>query len=222
MSDRSDEVTESRDPDAPATDDLLEETDQLLSEAGVDTGDGPSEPAGSSLTADDVRSQPAPDFDRGGDGDLERDPATDPPSDSGTSRSWLSPLRSGLSPLTSRLSLERYFSPKAYLVLVLAMGASFLAGATVSPIAGRMVGMVGMFAAAFAVGVIASKRRYLEMTAAGASVGGVAAILNHAVLAAVGSGQRLVAVGATVGLLATVVGYYFGRDLRDGLSKDID
>ncbi|ELY75038.1 MFS transporter [Natrinema pallidum] len=210
MSDRSDEVTESRDP--PATDDLLEETDRLLSDAGTDAGDAPPESAGASapsVDADPLDSHA--DFDRGPTGT----PADDDPADgseSDSSRSWLAPL-------TARLSLGRYFSPKEYIALVGVLSAGLLAGATALPFAGRPI---GMFTAAFAVGLLASKRRYLEMGVAGVSVGGIAAILSNAVIAAIGSGQTLVAVGATVGLLASVVGYYFGRDLRAGLSQDID
>lgn len=210
MSDRSDEVTESKDPD-----DLLEETDRLLSETGVDTGDELSESAGPAPSVSDADPESATDFDHDGDGG----PGSTAVSDDGSSRSW---LPSGLPAVPSRLSPGRYFSPKEYLALVLLLSASFLAGATVSPVGGRLIGMIGMFIAAFAVGLVASKRRYLEMTVAGGSVGGVAAILNYAVIAAVGSGERLVAVGAAIGLLASVVGYYFGRDLRDGLSKDVD
>ncbi|RZH66510.1 DUF456 domain-containing protein [Natrinema altunense] len=208
MSDRSDEVTESRDP--PATDDLLEETDRLLSDAGTDAGDAPPESAGASapsVDADPLDSHTG--LDRGPTGT----PADDGSADGAdSSRSWLAPL-------TDRLSLGRYFSPKEYVALVGVLGAGLLAGATALPFAGRPI---GMFTAAFAVGLLASKRRYLEMGVAGVSVGGVAAILSNAVIAAIGSGQTLVAVGATVGLLASVVGYYFGRDLRAGLSQDID
>ncbi|WP_226481392.1 DUF456 domain-containing protein [Natrinema amylolyticum] len=210
MSDRSDEVTESRDRDPPATDDLLEETDRLLSESGADVGDAsesaaPPEPS----VGDDPLNSPT-DRDRGPAGTAAEEPTDGPENDS--SRSWLSPL-------TSRLSLGRYFSPKEYIALVGVLSAGLLAGETALPFAGRTI---GMFAVAFTVGLLASKRRYLEMGVAGVSVGGVAAVLSNAVIAAVGSGQTLVAVGATVGLLASVVGYYFGRDLRTGLSQDID
>ncbi|WP_226040661.1 DUF456 domain-containing protein [Natrinema sp. DC36] len=210
MSDRSDEVTESREPDAPATDDLLEETDRLLSGSGPTVDDGPSESA-RSTAGGDSGVDPLSEFDRTQDGGLEADGTVDSGSEPGSSRSWLSPI-------TSRLSLGRYFSPKEYLALVGVLSAGVLAGATVLPFAGRMI---GMFAVAFIIGLLASKRRYLEMSAAGVSVGGVAAVISNTVLIAVGSGQPLIAVGATVGLLASVVGYYFGRDLRDGLSQDI-
>ncbi|MGQ3412013.1 DUF456 domain-containing protein [Natrinema sp. LN54] len=209
MSDRSDEVTESRDRDPPATDDLLEETDRLLSGSGGGTGDaspGPAEPSDAS------GSDPLQDLSTG----IDRGPETEPEpageTDAGSSRSWLAPL-------TSRLSLGQYFSPKEYLALVLVLGAGLLAGRAVLPFAGRVIGMFGV---AFTVGLLASKRRYLEVSVAGVSVGGVGAILSNTVLAALGSGQTIVAVGATVGLLASVVGYYFGRDFRDGLVRDID
>ncbi|MFD1563820.1 DUF456 domain-containing protein [Haloarchaeobius amylolyticus] len=204
MSDRSDEVTESR--RETATDDLLEETDRLLSESDIDVGDGSSESRGAS--SDDTGLDSLAGFDR--EPDAEHEPAG--PSDTGSSRSWLSPL-------TSRLSLGRYFSPKAYVALVALLGAGLLAGATVLPIAGRVI---GTFLTAFFIGLVASKRRYLEMTAAGVSVGAIAAVLNNAILAVAGSGQTLVAIGATVGVLAAVGGYYFGRDLRDGLGRDLE
>ncbi len=201
MSDRSDEVTESRDP--AATDDLLEETDRLLSESGADAaGNEPAAPIDDPLGESGL----------GSDAGVDRAADADQPADDGDgSRSWLAPI-------TSRLSLGRYFSPKAYLALVALLGTGLLGGATVLPVAGRLIGMFGV---AFLVGLVASKRRYLEVGIAGVSVGGVAAVLNNAVLAAVGSGQSLVAVGATVGLLAAVAGYYFGRDLRDGLAREV-
>ncbi|SER70536.1 hypothetical protein [Natrinema salaciae] len=210
MSDRSDEITESRNGDPPATDDLLEETDRLLSESGT-SGDAARSDASPGQGSD-------PEFDPERDAALESDGASAGDADAGTGSSRLSPS-SWLSPLTSRLSLGRYFSPKAYFALVLVLGAGLLAGATALPFGGRLV---GMFATAFVVGLLASKRRYLEIATAGVSVGGVAAVLNYTVLAVAGSGQAVVAVGATVGLLASVVGYYFGRDLRDGLSRDVD
>lgn len=137
----------------------------------------------------------------------------------GTSSTADGETRSWYSSLTSRLSLARYFSPKGYVALVALLGAGLLAGATLLPIAGRMI---GMFITAFLIGLVASKRRYLEMTAAGISVGAITAVLNNAILAVAGSGQTLVAIGAMFGLLASIVGYYFGRDLRDGLNREIE
>ncbi|WP_435552211.1 DUF456 domain-containing protein [Natrinema sp. CGMCC1.2065] len=208
MSDRSDEVTESRDP--AATDDLLEETDRLLSDSGADAGNA-------GTAADAAGSEPAASIDDPL-GDSSLGPGTGADRDAEQTADAGDDSRSWLAPITSRLSLGRYFSPKEYLALVALLGVGLVGGSTVLPVAGRLIGMFGV---AFLVGLVASKRRYLEVGIAGVSVGGIAAVLNNAVLAAVGSGQSLVAVGATVGLLAAVVGYYFGRDLRDGLARDI-
>ena len=207
MSERSDEMTEPerRARDGPATDDLLEETDRLLSDSSTDAR-RVSDPSADSLwttpsTADsDTPSASA----------TRHDAAESATTDS--SRSWRSTL-------TSRLSPGRYFSPKAYAALVVLLGIGVVVGATVLPIAGRLI---GMFVTAFATGLLASKRRYLEVMAAGISVGGVTAVLNNAILAVAGSGRTLAAVGVTVGLLATVGGYYFGRDLRAGLSRELE
>ncbi|WP_265110119.1 DUF456 domain-containing protein [Halosolutus halophilus] len=185
MSDRSDESTVSREGAARPTDDLLEETEELLSDAA------PS----STPVADRSREPDAP---------------GDESTDAGSSR---------LSGLAPSLSLGAYFSPKAFFALVLALGAGLLAGGTAIPIGGRIV---GMFAVAFAIGLVTSKRRYLETTAAGVSVGAVAALANHAVIAVAGSSRAIVAVGATVGLVSCVGGYYFGRDLRDGVRRDVE
>ncbi|MXV63633.1 DUF456 domain-containing protein [Natronorubrum sp. JWXQ-INN-674] len=227
MSDRSDEVTESRD-----TDDLLEETEQLLSESGVGADVGESQPsaetgrsretgrAADPATAD-VDDTDGASADAAGDSwwplsDETARPGEDSVSDpdaadtSGTSR---------LSGLKSRLSAGSYFSPKAFLALVLAVGAGLLGGATVLPFGGRMVGMFGV---AFLIGLLTSRRRYLEMAAAGTSVGALSAVVSNAFFALAGSFRTVAAVGVTVGLVACLIGYYFGRDLRDGLARDIE
>ncbi|WP_408959310.1 DUF456 domain-containing protein [Natrinema sp. 74] len=211
MGDRSDEVTESRNRDGRGTDDLLEETDRLLSDSGVGAGEASPENASDRPNSSDEFAGPDLDTDRERKGDANRGPDAD----GSSSRFAPSSL---LSSVTSRLSLGRYFSPKAFLALVLVVGAGLLAGDTVLPIAGRVI---GMGAVAFLVGLITSKRRYLEVSAAGVSVGGVAAVLNYAVLIAAGSAGSVVAIGAAVGLLTSLVAYYFGRDLRNGLSRDI-
>lgn len=205
MSDRSDEATKSRD-----TDELLSETEDLLSGSGVGAD-----------TESPSRSRDEP----------QRDGATD---DSSASDSWFSSdepaasqpetesdTRSGsrLAGLASWLSVDNYFSPRAFLALLLVISVGLLAGGTVIPIGGRMVGMFGV---AFAIGLLTSKRRYLEMAVAGSSVGAVSAVFSNAFLAAAGSFQTVAAVGVTVGLVACLIGYYFGRDLRNGLSQDID
>lgn len=219
MSDRSDEVTTSRNP--KSTDELLEETDGLLS-GSAGSSDSSARTDDRSTRSDGVESDGALADDAtesgsswssfGSDGaDSESE------SESESSGSRLSSVRSLFS--LSRLSPTSFFSPKAYLALVVVIGAGMIAGSAVLPFAGRMI---GMFAAAFLVGLAASKRRYLEMGAAGASVGIIAATFNFAILVSLGFPQGVLAVGTTTGALACLVGYYFGRDLKSGLSKDIE
>ncbi|WP_293027416.1 DUF456 domain-containing protein [Natronococcus sp.] len=186
MGDRSDEFVETE-REERSTDELLEETERLLSGSDVEAD------AGSSADASAATS-------------------TDAGSSERTS------LRSRL-PSLSLPSLETAFSPKAFLALVVALGIGFFAGELVIPIAGQIVGML---AVAFAIGLATSKRRYLEVGAAGAAVGGVAAVVSNAVLAVAGSGRAVLAVGVTAGLVACLVGYYFGRDLRNGLFQEIE
>ncbi|MFP8951963.1 DUF456 domain-containing protein [Natrialbaceae archaeon A-arb3/5] len=207
MSDRSDELTESRDGDPDSTADLLEETDQLLSgsTSSERTADR-REPA--------TRDAPATETDESGSwlDSSDDSAATDTGSQAGTS----SGLRDRLLP--SR-SIGEYFSPKAFLALTALIGVGLFAGDTVLPLAGRLV---GMFVVTFVVGLVTSKRRYLETIVAGTAAGAVTTVALDPMLAAVGSGRTLLAIGAAVGLVASVAGYYFGRDLRNGLVRDID
>lgn len=213
MSDRSDEVTESRD-----TDDLLAETERLLSESGV--GTDPGEPR----TLDEDGSQRSADAEARTPADVPADPGSEVDTNSDSSR--LSGLTSRLSNPLSRLSrpapslsVEDYFSPRAFFAFVLLVGTGLLAGDMTIPIAGRILGMLGV---AFAVGLFTSKRRYLEMAAAGTTVGAVSALASYTIFAVAGSFQAVVAVGVTAGLVGCLVGYYFGRDLRDGLVRDLE
>lgn len=119
----------------------------------------------------------------------------------------------------SRPSISKYFSARSFLALALILGAGMLAGGFAIPIAGRLV---GLFAVAFLFGLVASRRRYLEVSLAGVSIGGIGAVLNHMILTVAGSGTAVVAVGASAGLAACVGGYYFGRDLRNGLVRDVE
>lgn len=194
MTDRSDELTESR--DSRSTEDLLEETDRLLEGTG----------AGSSSQSR-AESPTEPD----------ESPSLDGPSETDTesSRSRLSRLVPGR-PSVSR---DELFSPKAFLVLVALVAVGFLAGNAVIPVAGRLI---GMFVVAFLAGLVASKRHYLEMTVAGVAAGGVATLGTEPLLFVAGSGTTVVGVGAAAGLVASVAGYYFGRDLRAGLARDVE
>ncbi|MEY7850531.1 DUF456 domain-containing protein [Natrarchaeobius sp. A-rgal3] len=213
MGERSDELTESPDADAPSTDDLLEETEQLLSETGT-------EPA------------PADHRDRSS-----TSPSTPGETDGAdTSRSWWPYSRSGessetaqtsdsgsgrLSRLRPSRSLGEYFSPKAFLAVLALVSVGLFVGGTVLPI-GALGRFVGLLAVAFLIGVLTSKRRYLELSVAGTAAGALTTVLFDLPLAIAGSGRTLLFAGAVAGLVVSVLGYYFGRDLRDGLSRDVE
>ena len=88
---------------------------------------------------------------------------------------------------------------------------------------------VGLFAVACATGLIGSRSRYLEVGVAGAVAAGVTFLLGTltsifapvAVQVLADYGVAIVGVGTGAGLLVSIVGHYFGRDLRAGLTRDI-
>ncbi|MWV41373.1 DUF456 domain-containing protein [Natrialba sp. INN-245] len=214
MGERSDELTESRDADAPSTDDLLEETEQLLSETGgepapVDGEGRPTDsgsPSAEASTADADGSRSWWPFSRGDSSEAART------SDSASGR---------LSRLGPSRSLGEYFSPKAFLAVLALVSVGLFAGGTLLPI-GALGRFVGLVAVTFLFGLLTSKRRYLELSVAGTAAGGLTTVLFDLPLAIAGSGRTLLAAGAAAGLVVSVLGYYFGRDLRDGLSRDIE
>jgi hypothetical protein len=125
--------------------------------------------------------------------------------------------------LASRLpALESVFSPRSFLVraVVLLLGAI---GAGVVPLVGGILAVaLGVFGAAFLLGAVSDESRYLETTTAGAALGGLLALArSFSIAIASGGATRLAGVGLGVGLVASLLGLYFGRDLRKGLTKDI-
>ena len=81
--------------------------------------------------------------------------------------------------------------------------------------------LVGIFVAAFAYGTAGGTRRYLELGLAGGALGGGLTLLGNITLSLLGPGVPLVAVGFVAGAVAGGLGHYFGRDLRDGLTRDL-
>lgn len=201
MTDRSEELTESREP--ASTDDLLEETERLLSgSGGADQVDDHA--AGEPLEASDSRAGSA-------------QPSSDAEPGATATRSG-----SRLGRLTPSVSAGDLFSPKAFLAFVLVLGAGLLAGNTVIPLAG-IGGLIGAFGVAFLAGLATSKRRYLELSTAGAVAGGVTSLLTTDLMVALAVSLEMpLLIGAAVGLVASLAGYYFGRDLRNGLFRDIE
>lgn len=81
---------------------------------------------------------------------------------------------------------------------------------------------LGIAAGGFAYGLGSETRRYVEMALAGAATGGAATVLGNLVVAVIASGSTLLGFGILAGAAAGVVGHYFGRDLRAGLTADLD
>lgn len=120
--------------------------------------------------------------------------------------------------------LDGFFSGRAFLAML--VGATALAGVgnLFVPFVGGLVGApAGLFLGTFLAGLIGDERRYVEAGVVGLVLGVLAAVgdvIPTSILVGAGLGVA-VATGAAVGLVVAVLGLYFGRDLRAGLSKDI-
>lgn len=124
----------------------------------------------------------------------------------------------------------RWFSAKAFALALVTVAVGVFAVSLI-PLIGGMVGTAGgVFLAAFLLGLVLSTRRYVETGIAGAAAGAVSTVTS---VLGVGFlpigidylsqwGLPLVAVGGGVGLVLALLGHYFGRDLRTGLSQDIE
>jgi len=120
------------------------------------------------------------------------------------------------------------FSLRSFLVVLVASLAGVIAGGSI-PIVGSIGRFLGLFAVAFGAGVVGSRSRYLEVGLAGAAAAGVAFLLGTltsifapvAVRILADYGVAIVGVGTGAGLLLALAGHYFGRDLRDGLTRDV-
>jgi len=115
----------------------------------------------------------------------------------------------------------RVFSPKAFLFALVTVAVATAVAGTLIPL-GTVGGLLGTALGAFGYGVVASRPRYVETAAAGGAVLGVGTLADYLVITAVsGIGLALPLAGAAIGLVVALLGHYFGRDLRDGLTRDI-
>jgi hypothetical protein len=137
-----------------------------------------------------------------------------PPS-SGADGTGTSGLRSRLRERASTVATGR-----SLVVSLAFVAATALLVGGVLPL-GSLGNLLGVALGAFLYGVVASTRHYTETTLAGTAVGGGLALLGNLAVSLTGVGVPLVAVGAVGGGLAGLVGHYFGRDLRDGLTREI-
>ncbi|RXK51868.1 hypothetical protein [Halorientalis pallida] len=131
-------------------------------------------------------------------------------------------VRAPFGAVASRLSspLEGLFSLRAFLLLLVTSVAGMVLAGMVLPF-GSIGGLVGIAAVAFGAGLASERSRYVEASVSGALASGISWVLGNLVLTAVGPGVPLVAVGVGFGVLAALLGHYFGRDLRSGLTRDL-
>jgi len=124
----------------------------------------------------------------------------------------------------------RWFSAKAFGLALVTVAVGVFVGSLIPLIGGTVGTAGGVFLAAFLLGIVLSTRRYAETGVAGAAAGATSAVTS---VLGVGFlpigidylsqwGLPLVAVGGGVGLALALLGHYFGRDLRAGLSRDVE
>ena len=93
------------------------------------------------------------------------------------------------------------------------------------PLLGIVGAPLGVFAGAFALGLASGTRRYLEFALAGALVSGLGAfqgsLFRVAILSDAGFAP-VFAIAGGIGLVIALLGHYFGRDLRNGLTASIE
>ncbi|EMA38806.1 hypothetical protein [Halococcus hamelinensis] len=193
MADGGGEGTETKTRDV---DDLLAEVDDIAGEGDESRGRESSDRAGTT-TADPTATTTA-------------DPTA----------TTADATRSGTGS-TLRQRMGGVFSLKAFVVaLVLTAVGSGLGGFI--PLIGGPLAFLGLFLATFVLGAIGSRQYYVEAGLAAGLVAGGSALQNHIYLAFVdGSGPVFIAGFAVIGLVCGVLGHYFGRDLRDGLTRDL-
>ncbi|MGQ4555128.1 hypothetical protein [Halobellus sp. GM3] len=130
--------------------------------------------------------------------------------------------------LRGALPSKPTFSIRSFLLVLALSVVGVVAGGSI-PLVGSVGQFVGLFVVAFGVGAVGSRRRYLEIGLAGAVAAGLAFVLGTltSVFAPVALriladyGIAIAGVGTGAGALASLAGYYFGRDLRDGLTRDV-
>jgi len=114
-----------------------------------------------------------------------------------------------------------YFSLRALIVAFVAIGGGMTLGSLVPVI--PFIAFAGIPVGSFLHGLLDRERRYAETAVAGGLLAGLSVVtsLLPQVLAGL-NGARLFAIAAAVGLVLGLVGHYFGRDLRNGLTRDIE
>jgi len=191
MSERTDDLTREIEDEAVGVDDDIDVDGSLDDDFGL----------GDSAGLDDGGVDTSMDFGT----DSEQRVATDTTADSDTG---------GL-----RGRVDDAFSLPSFAVqLVGALVGIFVIGGAV-PL-GPASGVFGIFVALFGLGVVATDARYVEAGIAGTLVGALTTVFTSITLSVV-SGGLLPVAGGLAGGAAALLGHYLGRDLRDGLTRDL-
>jgi len=143
--------------------------------------------------------------------DIDVDTGIDEPVEEAANDGFRTRLRSGAGSFVSATGLV--------IALALSVGGAVLLGGV--PLLGTVGELLGVLVAGFIYGLVGETRRYVELAAAGALVGGGFALLGNLTAVLLTVGVPLVVVGVVGGAVAGVVGHYFGRDLRDGLTREL-
>lgn len=123
---------------------------------------------------------------------------------------------------TLRERIEELFSPRVFLVALVLTTVGVALGRFVPiPFIGGLLGFVGVFLAGFALGIVSDGRHYPETGVAGALVTGGWSVLGNFTLVLVGVGLPFILANAGIGLVCGLLGHYFGRDLRNGLTREV-
>jgi hypothetical protein len=114
------------------------------------------------------------------------------------------------------------FAVRSFVLAMVGSALGLFAG-NLSPLPlGGFGSVLGVLAASFLGGLVL-KRAYIEWMLAGALVSALSVLLGYAFLSmAAGIGVNIAAIGGAAGGSAGVIGHYFGRDLRAGLTKSIE
>jgi len=123
-----------------------------------------------------------------------------------------------------RHRLGGLFSLRPFLLALVLAIVGLVVGGSV-PVVGMIGRFLGIALAGFVLAFVTSGRRYVEVALAGALSAGVGVVLSAVEMAflplVADYGLRIAGVGTTAGLIAALLGYYFGRDLRAGLTREL-
>lgn len=144
------------------------------------------------------------------------------PADTSTGQTQPDPTVGG-GQSSSRLkdgALSAVPSARGALIATVVSGVGMLAGGLV-PFIGGVTGLLGIGIGGFLLGMI-DEGRYVDVAIGGGVTAAAALFLGRLTLSVAGGfAVPLALLGGVLGVLAAVVGLYFGRDLRNGVSREI-